>query len=74
MGYKCDHYEEPLWQSGHTHDINVFDENLLSCDKSVDTTMLSLTNDDDTEDSPDDFIYRLKCIVNRILQTWLQDS
>ena len=60
MEHICDHYEEPLWQSGHTHDINVFNENLLSCDKSVDTTILSLTNDDDTEDSPDDFIYRLK--------------
>ena len=60
MEHICDHYEERLWQSGHTHYINVFDENLLTCDKSVDNTILSLTNGNDTEDSSDDFIYRFE--------------
>ena len=51
---------EPLWQSGLTHDINAFSNKLLIRNKSDDSSMLSSSNGDDTEDSTEDFIYRLR--------------
>ena len=51
---------EPLWQSGLTHDSNAFSNKLLIRNKSDDSAMLSSSNGDDTEDSTEDFIYRLR--------------